>query len=383
MTLAQRIKDKVSLVQVAAGAGVVWDAALSSPRAGDWWACCPFHGETTPSFHVTEKPGRRGVFKCHGCGLGGSVVDFAMAMNGGDFRAALRDLARAGGIEDEDPARAAKREAEAKAKAEADEAEAARLARVRLAMALEIWRAATPGAQPVADYLRGRGIDLDALGGVPASLRYHPRLPARDKAGAVIWTGPAMVACIGRNKIAGVHRTWIDGPARARLPDGRKVAKAMIGATGAIMGQPVRLTPYTGGPLVVGEGIETTLAKLADLRRAGGQVDGEAAMTLGALAGAEDPSDLSGEVCPRTGRRVPSRAPDPARPGWLPPDESPRRVIVLADPSSKSPATAAAHADRALAKLTARGFAAELAIPRGHFDHDHDFADLALEGITT
>ena len=44
-------------------------------RGSEWWTCCPFHGEDTPSFKISEHKGCE-VFKCFGCGKSGSVVDF-------------------------------------------------------------------------------------------------------------------------------------------------------------------------------------------------------------------------------------------------------------------------------------------------------------------
>jgi len=44
-------------------------------------ALCPFHNEKTPSFTIFPKTNS---FKCFGCGIGGSVIDFVMHMNGTD-----------------------------------------------------------------------------------------------------------------------------------------------------------------------------------------------------------------------------------------------------------------------------------------------------------
>ena len=45
----------------------------------DWTACCPFHEEKTPSFHVRT---REQDFKCFGCNAGGDVIDLAMRITG-------------------------------------------------------------------------------------------------------------------------------------------------------------------------------------------------------------------------------------------------------------------------------------------------------------
>ena len=59
------------------------------------WACCPFHGEKTPSFHV--KPDR-GVFHCFGCGAGGDVFAFVQKYHGDTFPEAVKRLAVRYGI---------------------------------------------------------------------------------------------------------------------------------------------------------------------------------------------------------------------------------------------------------------------------------------------
>jgi DNA primase len=70
-------------------------------------ACCPFHNEKTPSFHVNAE---RQTFKCFGCNEGGSVFDFVMKMERLTFVEALRMLAERAGITvEDDPAAAEKR----------------------------------------------------------------------------------------------------------------------------------------------------------------------------------------------------------------------------------------------------------------------------------
>ncbi|HTF19343.1 MAG TPA: DNA primase, partial [Chryseolinea sp.] len=59
-------------------------------------ACCPLHGESTPSFYV--HPGRN-IFKCFGCGAGGDAIHFVMLHENLPFDEAVRLIARDHGIE--------------------------------------------------------------------------------------------------------------------------------------------------------------------------------------------------------------------------------------------------------------------------------------------
>ena len=57
---------------------------------GTFKALCPFHNERTPSFNVNP---HRQIFKCFGCGAGGSVFRFVMDYEHVDFPTAVRKLA--------------------------------------------------------------------------------------------------------------------------------------------------------------------------------------------------------------------------------------------------------------------------------------------------
>ena len=54
------------------------------------WACCPFHGEKTPSFSVDE--GKQ-LFYCFGCHIGGDVFKFLEKKDGFNFIDAVKFLA--------------------------------------------------------------------------------------------------------------------------------------------------------------------------------------------------------------------------------------------------------------------------------------------------
>ena len=65
-------------------------------RGSDWWGCCPFHAEKTPSFHVIPD---RGMYYCFGCHEGGNAVDFVKNIEKVNFPEAVTQLARKAGIE--------------------------------------------------------------------------------------------------------------------------------------------------------------------------------------------------------------------------------------------------------------------------------------------
>ncbi|MDQ6655660.1 MAG: DNA primase, partial [Verrucomicrobiota bacterium] len=65
-------------------------------RAGSTYkALCPFHQEKTPSFNVNPS---RQIFKCFGCGAGGSVFRFVMEYEHLDFPSVVKKLAARVGI---------------------------------------------------------------------------------------------------------------------------------------------------------------------------------------------------------------------------------------------------------------------------------------------
>lgn len=88
------IRARVPLSTVV-GQRVAWDKRKTSPGRGDFWACCPFHGEKTPSFHVEDRKGR---YHCFGCGVSGDHFRFLTDKDGLSFPEAVEQLAALAGL---------------------------------------------------------------------------------------------------------------------------------------------------------------------------------------------------------------------------------------------------------------------------------------------
>ena len=65
-------------------------------RGANFIGLCPFHKEKTPSFTVSPD---KGIFKCFGCGEGGSVIQFVSKIDNLDFRETLEVLAEKANID--------------------------------------------------------------------------------------------------------------------------------------------------------------------------------------------------------------------------------------------------------------------------------------------
>lgn len=84
------------ILDAAQVADVVGDFVSLKRQGSDYVACCPFHNEKTPSFHVSPT---KGIYKCFGCGKSGTAVGFVMEHEGMTYPEALKYLARKYGIE--------------------------------------------------------------------------------------------------------------------------------------------------------------------------------------------------------------------------------------------------------------------------------------------
>ena len=75
---------------------VVGSYVSLQPRGAEYWGCCPFHSERTPSFHV--RPDQQ-MYYCFGCKKGGGVVNFIMEIENLSFPDAIHFLARRAGMQ--------------------------------------------------------------------------------------------------------------------------------------------------------------------------------------------------------------------------------------------------------------------------------------------
>ncbi len=78
---------------------VVGDFVHLKKRGSSLIGNCPFHGEKTPSFHVSVS---KGIYKCFGCGKGGDSVRFIMEHEKYSYPEALKFLASKYNIEVEE-----------------------------------------------------------------------------------------------------------------------------------------------------------------------------------------------------------------------------------------------------------------------------------------
>ena len=78
---------------------VVGDFVNLKKRGTSLIGNCPFHGEKTPSFHVSVS---KGIYKCFGCGKGGDSVRFVMEHEKYSYPEALKFLAQKYNIEVEE-----------------------------------------------------------------------------------------------------------------------------------------------------------------------------------------------------------------------------------------------------------------------------------------
>ncbi|HVW71737.1 MAG TPA: CHC2 zinc finger domain-containing protein, partial [Candidatus Paceibacterota bacterium] len=86
----QQVKEKLSIVDVVT-------PYVKLTRAGKYWkGLSPFNKEKTPSFYVNIE---RQSYYCFSSNQGGDMFTFIQAMEGVDFKGALKILAEKAGVE--------------------------------------------------------------------------------------------------------------------------------------------------------------------------------------------------------------------------------------------------------------------------------------------
>jgi DNA primase len=88
------IRDRVPISTIV-GRKVTFDRKKSNPGRGDFWACCPFHGEKSPSFHCEDRKGR---YHCFGCGVSGDHFRYLTELEGLSFPEAVETVAAIAGV---------------------------------------------------------------------------------------------------------------------------------------------------------------------------------------------------------------------------------------------------------------------------------------------
>ncbi len=84
------IKARIDLADLIGGYGVDVRRVGSSLKA-----CCPFHNEKTPSFHIMPD---KGFYHCFGCGESGDIFTFVQKFEGISFIEAARKMAERAGV---------------------------------------------------------------------------------------------------------------------------------------------------------------------------------------------------------------------------------------------------------------------------------------------
>ncbi|MCF7848871.1 MAG: DNA primase [Kiritimatiellales bacterium] len=149
--LIDEIRDRTDIVALVEG------YAPLKQRGSDFWACCPFHKEKTPSFKVSPS---HQTYYCFGCKKSGNVFQFVMEQENIDFVGAVRLLARRANVRipEEPPS-----------PSENGERPSATVPREKLydlLSAIGDWyveQLNRPEAQAARDYLDGRGLDQEIV----------------------------------------------------------------------------------------------------------------------------------------------------------------------------------------------------------------------------
>jgi len=88
-SFTDELRQRLSLVDV------ISRRVPLTKKGQNYWGCCPFHNEKTPSFSVNED---KGFYHCFGCGEHGDIISFVMKSENIDFKAAIKELADMAGL---------------------------------------------------------------------------------------------------------------------------------------------------------------------------------------------------------------------------------------------------------------------------------------------
>ena len=88
-SFTDELRQRLSLVDV------ISRRVPLTKKGQNYWGCCPFHNEKTPSFSVNED---KGFYHCFGCGEHGDIISFVMKSENLDFIEAIKELADMAGL---------------------------------------------------------------------------------------------------------------------------------------------------------------------------------------------------------------------------------------------------------------------------------------------
>jgi DNA primase len=88
-SFADELRNQADIVRI------IGDYVTLKKKGNNYWACCPFHHEKTPSFSVNAN---KGFFKCFGCGKAGDIFSFVMEVEGTSFPEAVKTVAEKSGV---------------------------------------------------------------------------------------------------------------------------------------------------------------------------------------------------------------------------------------------------------------------------------------------
>jgi DNA primase len=136
----QDLLNRVDIVDVV-------DRHVKLKRSGaNYMACCPFHGEKTPSFTVSPT---KQFYHCFGCGAHGTAISFVMEYSGAGFVDAVKELAQSAGMKVPEEVRSERSQHKA---GESEDLHGV------LLQAAQFYRTQLKDAPRAIDYLKKRGL---------------------------------------------------------------------------------------------------------------------------------------------------------------------------------------------------------------------------------